>query len=257
MGTPLAVAFACMHMHVIEQEAFHIFTTRGYSLRNLSLYVRFIDDIFFIASDYDNAKLLLDIINGRRPSIKLEFHIQNTSVNFLDITIYKADKMKNLQVKLFQKPGNKFLFLPPMSFHPPHIFKGWIGGCIKRMRLNCSLEQEFHTALTNFKTHLKARGYNNCILNGLFSVLPNRQVLLTAVSKTTSNGVPFITTYTAEVAYNKAELLQALTAPQGLEIHPDIEFILAGRKRPLLALKREKNLREMLVKAQLSSTEVL
>ena len=170
------------------------------------------------------------------------------------LSLSKADKIKNLQVKLFQKPGNKFLFLPHMF---PHIIKGWIGGYIKRMRLNFSLEQEFHTALTKFKTHLKARGYNNCILNGLFSVLPNRQVLLTAVSKTTSNGVPFITTYTAEVAYNKAELLQALTAPQGLEIHPDIEFILAGRKRPLLALKREKNLREMLVKAQLSSTEVL
>ena len=76
MGTPLAVAYACIHMHVIEQEAFHIFSSRGYSLRTLSLYVRFIDDIFFIVSDYEHEKLLLDIINGRRPSIKLEFHIK-------------------------------------------------------------------------------------------------------------------------------------------------------------------------------------
>ena len=78
MGTPLAVAFACIHMHVIEQEAFHIFSSRGYSLRNLRLYVRFIDEIFCIVADYDHAKLLLDIIHGRRPSIKLEFQIQNT-----------------------------------------------------------------------------------------------------------------------------------------------------------------------------------
>ena len=67
MGTPLAVAYACIHIYVLEIEAFHIFTERRYSRRNLRLYVRFIDDIYFIASDYNHAKLLLDIINGRRP----------------------------------------------------------------------------------------------------------------------------------------------------------------------------------------------
>ena len=43
MGTPLAVAYAYIHMHVIEQESFDIFAKQGYSLRNLLLYVRFID----------------------------------------------------------------------------------------------------------------------------------------------------------------------------------------------------------------------
>ena len=256
MGTPLAVAYACIHMHVIEQEAFHIFTSRGFSLRNIQLYVRFIDDIYFIAADYDPAKLLLDIIDGRRPSIKLEFQIKNSSVDFLDITIYKADKIEKLQVKLFEKPGNKHLFLPPMSFHPPHIFKGWIGGYIQRMRLRSSLEQQFQTVLTNYKKSLEDRGYTNCHLDKPFSLLPNRQDLLNNTTVTSVNkGILFITTFTAEVATNKSKLIQALTAPRGLEQHPDIEFILDGRNRPMLSLKREKNLREMLVTAKLRTIE--
>ena len=144
-----------------------------------------------------------------------------------------------------------------MSFHPPHIFKGWIGGYIKRMRLNCSLEQEFRTVLTNFKTHLIARGYTNCQLDEPFSLLPNRQDLLKTSVKIVFKGILFITTFTAEVATNKAEIMQAVTAPRGLELHPDIEYILEGRTRPMLALKREKNLREMLVSAKLSTTDVL
>ena len=255
MGTPLAVAYACIHMHVIEQESFHIFASRGYSLRNVRLFVRFIDDIYFIATTYDHAKLLLDIINDRRPSIKLEFKVKNSSVDFLDITIYKADKTKKLQVKLYEKPGNKHLFLPPMSFHPPHIFKGWITGYIQRMRLRSTVEREFHTVLTNYKTSLENRGYTKRHLDKPFSLLPDRQVLLTTTAKHVDKGTLFITTYTVEVAENKAKLIQALTAPKGLELHPDIEFILDGRNRPMLSLKREKNLREMLVSAKLPTIE--
>ena len=254
MGTPLAVAYACIHMHVIEREAFRSFTARGYSLSRLKLYVRFIDDIYFIATDYDHAKLLLDIINGRRPSIKLEFHIKNTSVDFLDITIFKAGKPARLQVKLFQKPGSKYLFLPPMSLHPPHIFNGWIQGYIRRMRLNCSLEQDFRTALKDFKTHLENRGYTKNHLEVPFSLIPNRQDLLTPKIKSVYKGTLFVTTYNTEVATNKAKLIHAVTTPRGLELHPDIEFILEGRNRPMLALRREQNLREMLVRANLHTT---
>jgi hypothetical protein len=252
MGTPLAVAYACIHMYVIEQESFDIFAKRGYSLRSILLYVRFIDDVFLIVENYEIAKLLLDIINGRRPTIRLEFSIKNTSVDFLDVTIYKADKIANLQVKLFQKPGNKFLFLPPMSFHPPHIYKGWIRGYIQRMRLNCSLNTEFDIALTKFRNHLESRGYTNIHLDAPFQSLPLRQDLLNKDEpKRSFTGIPFITTFTAEVKYVKKELSLALTAPPGLELHPDIEYILDNKARPLLSLSREKNIREMLVSTKL------
>jgi hypothetical protein len=53
------------------------------------------------------------------------------------------------------------------------------------------------------------------------------------------------------VKYVKKELSLALTAPPGLELHPDIEYILDNKARPLLSLSREKNIREMLVSTKL------
>ena len=79
--------------------------------------------------------------------------------------------------------------------------------------------------------------------------------MLNITAKPVNKGILFITTFTAEVATNKSKLVQALTAPRGLEQHPDIEFILDGRNRPMLSLKREKNLREMLVTAKLRTIE--
>jgi len=142
-----------------------------------------------------------------------------------------------------------------MSFHPPHIFKGWIGGYIQRLRLRSSLEHTFQTVLTNYKNSLEERGYTNCHLDKPFSLLPHRQDLLNITAKPVNKGILFITTFTAEVAKNKSKLVQALTAPRGLEQHPDIEFILDGRNKPMLSLKREKNLREMLVTAKLRTIE--
>ena len=70
------------------------------------------------------------------------------------------------------------------------------------MRLNCSLDHEFHTAVNNFKTHLTNRGYTNCHREGLFSSLPIRQDLLTQSVKPAVKGILFITTFTAEVVFN-------------------------------------------------------
>jgi hypothetical protein len=254
MGTPLAVAYACIHLHVIEQESFDIFHRRGYSLRSIKLYVRFIDDIHFICTDYDHAKIFLDIFNGRRPlSIVLDFKIRNTSVDFLDLTIYKEKGLENPQVSLFQKHGNRFLFLPAMSFHPPHQNQGWIGGNIIRFRLNCSQEHAFKTALVNFKQQLRDRGYTDIHLDAAFLTLPDRQTLLTQTAATSTEvlGTPFITTYTTELSFSKKELMKALSITPGYEQHPDIEYVLGGRNKPLLCLKREKSLRDMLVRAKL------
>ena len=72
------------------------------------------------------------------------------------------------------------------------------------MRLNCSQDQDFLVALSQFKSQLLTRGYTNAYLEDLFEPLPLRQDLLTnLVKKTTTTGVPFVTTYTAEVDNNK------------------------------------------------------
>ena len=125
------------------------------------------------------------------------------------------------------------------------------------MRLNCSLEHEFHIALTNFKLHLQARGYTNVHLDAPFQFLPQRQELLAQHDhKKSFSGIPFVTTFTAEVKQFKKEVLLALTTPAGLELHPDLEYVLDRKNRPLLSLTKEKNLRDIFVSAKLDNSVI-
>ena len=159
MGTPCAVVFACIYVGAIEEEAFRIFAS-SCSLSCITLYKRFIDDLVAIVSDYNTACLLMRILNSRRKTIHFTFKIRNSETQFLDLTLYKTITKHNhgVEVKAYSKPMNKFLFLPPTSCHPPHIFNGWITGYGRRLRLNCSKDKDFQENLSAFKTRLLARG---------------------------------------------------------------------------------------------------
>ena len=119
MGTPFAVVFSCMHLFKIEIESFQIFYNNPkINKGSIKLYKRFIDDISYWADSFYSANLLMSILNSRREGIKFDFHIDDSSTDFLDITIFKGEryfKFKILDVKAFQKPLNQFLFLPPIS----------------------------------------------------------------------------------------------------------------------------------------------
>ena len=112
MGTPCAVVVACIYMHIIEQEALKIFANQRYIVRSLFLFVRFIDDILAIVSDYDTGIFLMELFNSRRNTTHLTFKIRNSEAQFLDLTVYKTKDHK-LAVRAYSKPMNKFLFLHP------------------------------------------------------------------------------------------------------------------------------------------------
>ena len=76
-------------------------------LKNLSdFYMRFIDDIFLIwyetKTDFDN---FLKIVNECHPSIKFEYEMSKTELNFLDTTVFKVDN--KLQTKVYVKPTDR------------------------------------------------------------------------------------------------------------------------------------------------------
>ena len=65
-------------------------------LTNLSdFYLRFIDDIFLIwngtKTEFDN---FLKKINECHPSIKFEYEMSKTEINFLDTTVFKVDNQQ-------------------------------------------------------------------------------------------------------------------------------------------------------------------
>ena len=79
-------------------------------LTNLSdFYLRFIDDISLIwygtQAEFDN---ILKKINEGHPSIKFEYEMSQTEINFLDTTVFKANN--KLRTKVHVKPTDKVIY---------------------------------------------------------------------------------------------------------------------------------------------------
>ena len=257
MGTPCAVVFACVYMHMIEQQALREFGRSCHSMIHIALFVRFIDDLLLIVSDYFVAKGMIDLLNKQRPWIHLTFKIRNEQANFLDLTIYKT-RHHGIAVRAYHKPMNKFLFLPTTSCHPPHIFNGWIRGYSQRLRVNCSNDADYESNIAEFRQHLYARGYTADIVVPATTLQKSRKELLerTVTKPTTSIGVPFILTYTPAVRACRHELKEALKLSQIASLDRDFDAIFNRRSTtPLIAYKRDHNIREILAPSMLHSLE--
>jgi hypothetical protein len=65
MGTPISVMYAIIVMFYIEDPL----------TIDMDFYKRFIDDFHLWAADFYSAELFMSILNTRRNSIKIEYHI--------------------------------------------------------------------------------------------------------------------------------------------------------------------------------------
>ena len=87
-------------------------------LTNLSdFHLHFIDDVFLIwngtKSEFNN---FVKKITECHPSIKFEYEISKTEINFLDNTVFKVDN--KLRTKVYVKPTDRQSYLHIKSEHP-------------------------------------------------------------------------------------------------------------------------------------------
>lgn len=126
------------------------------------LLVRYIDDIFLIWPKHQSLDTFTTKLNAFHPNIKFTITISETSIDFLDITIYKSNLYPShqlLDTKTFQKSNNLYQYLHFSSNHPKSTFKSIIiGECIRYIRSNTE-EQNYNLQLQLFKQRLMKREY--------------------------------------------------------------------------------------------------
>ena len=128
IGTPCICIYATIFFAWFECQ--YILTKYK---QNLMLYIRQINDIFGIwIDDPTNLNSWNEFKQDFNKQYKLEWNTEelDTTVNFLDLTII-IDKQGKLTYQTFQKPMNKFLYIPGNSSHPPEIMKSLIHGLIQ------------------------------------------------------------------------------------------------------------------------------
>ena len=106
-------------------------------------------------------------LNQFNSSLTYTHQSSSTSIDFLDLTIYKGPNFPNtsiLDTCTFQKPQNLYQYLHYSSNHPKSLFKAIITGeLIRHVRTNTREEQ--YVAMTKlFENRLLARAYPKSLI---------------------------------------------------------------------------------------------
>ena len=161
MGKRYAPSFANIFMANLEDEVL-----RKAKCKPLAMF-RFIDDIFFIWNhSRDELTEFINLCNTHDNSIKIDCNINETSVDFLDVTIFKGSGFSNhniLDTKFKETDTHELLH--KKSFHPKHTFEGILKSQLIRFLTICNNKEDFHEATSIlFKVLREKRHYSGRFL---------------------------------------------------------------------------------------------
>ena len=256
MGTPLAVTFACIYIGQLEKQLFNAPQNNN----NLPLYYkRYIDDIFAVFKCQHDMDYFHSKFNAlRHDNIKLITTHTGKCVTFMDLNI--SINNNNVEIKIYQKPQNSYLYLPPSSFHQKHVFHNTIMAELNRYKLKCTNAYDYETIQSEFYHRLIARGYSTNNVNKIFNhcaSITRENLIRDLISKRNKTKQYNINTpmifVTANTPLTKhLQFSKILQPTEELQSNPLCQLLFTRHKgfhRPITAYKRTKNLRECLTKS--------
>jgi hypothetical protein len=247
MGTPVACAYATVTFGHFENSVI----LNDYS-RFLLYYKRYIDDIIGIwlppenndLTSWNHFKLKLNSWG------KLQWKIEEPSKKtiFLDLELQIQDS--SISIKTYQKDMNLYLYIPPLSAHPPSCFKGLITGELRRYWLQNNPD-DFQNILCKFIERLTERGHTLETLTPILKLAASQLDSTNTITKRSCN------------ANDNTLYIHRVFHPNGLQ-RRDIRLLYQKILEPFLdfdkmiiALSRPTNLRDILTKASITTTPEL
>ena len=249
MGTKCSASYANIYMGWFEET--YIYTR---ILEKTRIFLRYIDDIFFIWKGTENElKIFFEEINQVHPTIKFDHNHSKSEINFLDLTIYK-DKAGKLATKVHTKPTDRQAYLHKDSAHPSHLKKSIPYGQALRLKRICTENEEFKKASIQLTEKLRKRGYNEKeIIDQINRVEErNRGELLQYKIKKPMTRIPCVLTYNPQLPNIKEAIINNWNI---LHINPQLKEIFT--QQPIMAFRRNKNLGDMLGQKTIKNGKVI
>lgn len=212
-------------------------------------YRRFLDDIFMIWN-HDKASLLdfISKFNCLHQSIKFTHDISQDTINFLDVTLQVHGN--SLATTVYKKPTDRQQYLHFDSNHPRHCKVGIPYSQAYRYRRICSDVQEFDRNSQNLKNILLNQNYPENIIDDAINRArqTDRQSALSKANsqKKETPQTNLILTYGANMPRVNNILSRHFNMIRQSE-HLSAIF----PEPPRVVYRKDKNLRDMLVKAKI------
>ena len=240
MGTKCAPTYANIFMGIFEEIYIYPLIKQ-----KMQLYLRYIDDIFFIWTGSENdLQQFISKINEVHPSIKFDFNYSETQIHLLDISITKTSPGKPLTT-LYNKEIDRKSYLHQNSEHPETLKRSISYSQPLRLKRICTTVEDFTEQSKALTKRLIKIGYDeNEIKQQISKTFTTEGAhLLNQKKQATSNRIPLILTYNGtlpdiERAVNKLWDI--------LKINRDFEQVFA--ELPIIAVRRNRNLQDILGK---------
>eukprot|EP00121_Abeoforma_whisleri_P011191 Awhi_evm3s10327 len=156
MGQSVAPTLAILYVAEIEKN------TNSFFKANIRLYKRYIDDVIMIfnSKKNDHRNSFNHFLAKLRSSSELEWTFETgTSINFLDLTIYKDDSRQYYSTRTYQKKINLHLFTTFSSAHTPSTTQGMVTGFLRKFQIQNSLMSDCNTLFKGVLNLLDLRKY--------------------------------------------------------------------------------------------------
>ena len=240
MGTRMAPSYANIFMGRFES-----YILSNNPLSSPTIWLRYIDDVFILWTDSDNSLLeFVAYCNSLHDTIKFTHESSTDSINFLDTAVSIENNI--IHTDIYSKPTDKHQYLLPSSCHPRHITRNIPYSLAIRVKRICSKEQICNNRLNELSTFLRNRNYKQVHIRESFNQVADksRENLLQYKTKTTNNRVPFVITYHPDIP-NPAKIINQ----HWHLIEQDQKLHKIFPEKPVVAYKRPKSLRDILVRA--------
>lgn len=236
MGKKFAPSYANIFMANWEEKVFDKCSKKPLH------YLRYLDDLWGIWC-YSEKEFIefMDTLNAYDPSIKLKHVINHQTIDFLDTTVYKGPAFHSngsLDIKVFFKQTDTHALLFKTSFHPTHTFRGLVKSQLLRFFRICTQKECFWESVRILFGALRKRGYTRSFLKKCLSTFQTHK------QTTDKHIIPLITKYST-----MSRKLNRMVK-NNYQTIIDKSNILT-RHQIISAYKKNKNLRDILVRAKL------
>ena len=267
MGSKCAPTYANIFMSTLDAKIKSLANSlTDTSLDPIKVQKRFIDDIFLIwTGSIETLQIFLDQLNTIHPTIKFTSSIScpyeckidgphdcfcssSRSIPFLDTLVTICNG--KITTDLYRKPTDRCQYLLPSSCHPSHITKNIPFSLCYRLIRICSERSTLIQRFDELKNLLLKREYPLQIIENAIqrALLIPRDEALKRVEKKKIDRVVFPLDYHPALPSIRAMIRKAHSVmvkdPYLKEIFP---------KPPMVAYRRTKSLKDLIVRAKLPS----
>ena len=115
------------------------------------LWLRFIDDIFFIwIHGKEELKKFIEKFNNFTPNLRFTYESSEKIISFVDLTIAVLDR--KLETTLYIKSTDRHQYLHYVSSHPEHTKRSVVFNQTLRISRLCSEENDFKSYKSRMKS---------------------------------------------------------------------------------------------------------